>query len=66
VPNEVFEQVAALVTSVDPGLRLALRGCRHPDHVGEILFQVQGRLMRAVQDERGRGLAPVIPLFPSS
>lgn len=66
VADEVFEQVAALVISVDPGLRLALGGWRDPDHVGEILFQVQGRLMRAVQDERGRGLAPVIPLFPSS
>lgn len=65
VADEVFEQVAALVTSVDPGLRLALGGSRDPDHVGEILFQVQRRLMRAVQDERGRGLAPVIPLFPS-
>jgi hypothetical protein len=66
VAEEVFEQVAALAISVDPGLRLALGGCRDPDHVGEILFLVQGRLMRAVQDERGRGLAPVIPLFPSA
>ncbi|MGB6771559.1 MAG: hypothetical protein WBF51_06090 [Candidatus Dormiibacterota bacterium] len=65
VADEVFEQVAALVISVDPGMRLALGGRRDPDHVGEILFQVQRRLMRAVQDERGRGLAPVIPLFPS-
>lgn len=66
VADEVFEQVAALAKSVDPGLRLALGGSREPDHVGEVLFQLQGRLMRAVQDERGRGLAPVIPLFPSS
>lgn len=65
VADQVFEQVAALVISVDPGMRLALGGRRDPDHVGEILFQVQRRLMRAVQDERGRGLAPVIPLFPS-
>ena len=66
VADEVFEQVAALLISVDPGLRLALGGRRDPNHVGEILFQVQRRLMQAVQDERGRGLAPVIPLFPPS
>ena len=66
VADEVFEQVAALLISVDPGLRLALGGSRDPNHVGEILFQVQRRLMQAVQDERGRGLAPVIPLFPPS
>jgi hypothetical protein len=66
VADQVFEQVAALAISVDPGMRLALGGRRDPDHVGEILFQVQRRLMQAVQDEHGRGLAPVIPLFPTS
>jgi hypothetical protein len=66
VPGWVFEQVVALTSSVDPGLRLALGLNRDPDHVGRILFQVQARLMRAALDERARGLAPVIPLFPAS
>jgi hypothetical protein len=63
ISGRVWEQVAALTNSVDPRLRLELGRDRHPDHVGEILFEVQARLMRAAQDERHRGLAPVIPLF---
>jgi hypothetical protein len=65
VAGWVFDEVVALTSSLDPGLRLALGQSRDPDHVGRILFQVQARLMRAAQDERCRGLAPVIPLFPS-
>ncbi len=64
VAGSSWDRVCALASSVDPRLRLALGGDRHPDHVGEILFQVQARLMRAALDERRRGLAPVIPLFP--
>jgi hypothetical protein len=64
IAGRVWEQVEALTSSVDPRLRVALGRDRHPDHVGEILFEVQARLMRAAQDERHRGLAPVIPLFP--
>jgi len=66
VAGWVFEQVVALTSSVDPSLRLTLGLNRDPDHVGRVLFQVQARLMRAALDERGRGLAPVIPLFPTS
>lgn len=65
VAGWVFDQVAALTRSVDPGLRMALGVSREPDHVGQILFEVQARLMWAIQDERDRGLAPVIPLFPA-
>jgi hypothetical protein len=66
VTGWVFDQVAELAKSVDPGLRVALGLSRDPDHVGHILFLVQARLMQAAQDERSRGLAPVIPLFPAS
>ncbi|HVB14314.1 MAG TPA: hypothetical protein VNH38_06130 [Candidatus Dormibacteraeota bacterium] len=66
VAGWVFDRVVALTNSVDPGLRVALGLNRDPDHVGHILFLVQARLMRAAQDERCRGLAPVIPLFPTS
>lgn len=66
VASWVFDQVATLTSSVDPGLRAALGLRKDPDHVGRILFQVQARLMRAAQDERCRGLATVIPLFPAS
>ncbi|HEY6539153.1 MAG TPA: hypothetical protein VI138_08990 [Candidatus Dormibacteraeota bacterium] len=66
VDSWVFERVAVMARSVDPGLRAALGVNRNPDHVGRILFQVQARLMRAAQDERTRGLASVIPLFPAS
>jgi hypothetical protein len=66
VAGWVFQQVGTLTSSVDPELRHALGLNRDPDHVGRILFQVQARLMRAAQDERSRGLAPVIPLFPPS
>lgn len=66
VSGWVFEQVVSLTGSVDPRLRLALGQNRDPDHVGRILFEAQARLMRAGRDERRRGLAPVIPLFPIS
>ncbi|MGH7643771.1 MAG: hypothetical protein ACRENX_12320 [Candidatus Dormibacteria bacterium] len=66
VSGWVYEQVAALAKSIDPGLRMALGLSRDPEVVGQILFLVQGRLMRAAQEERSRGLAPVIPLFPAS
>jgi hypothetical protein len=66
VAGWVFDQVATLTKSVDPGLRVALGLSRDPDHVGQILFHVQARLMRAAQEERARGLAPVIPLFPAT
>ncbi|MGH7611980.1 MAG: hypothetical protein ACREN4_08170 [Candidatus Dormibacteria bacterium] len=66
VGGSVYAQVAALTGAVDPKLRLALGRHRDPDHVGEILFQVQSRLMRAASTDRQRGLAPVIPLFPSA
>ncbi|MGH7692221.1 MAG: hypothetical protein ACRENY_07315 [Candidatus Dormibacteria bacterium] len=62
----VFDQVAALTGSVDPGLRAALGSQRDPEHVSRILFEAQARLMRAAEEERARGLAPVIPLFPTS
>ncbi|MGH7640782.1 MAG: hypothetical protein ACREN7_02105 [Candidatus Dormibacteria bacterium] len=62
----VFDRVAELARSVDPRLRGALGSSRDPDHVGGILFQVQARLMWAAREERSRGLAPVIPLFPST
>ncbi|MGH7608730.1 MAG: hypothetical protein ACREOD_02130 [Candidatus Dormibacteria bacterium] len=65
VAEPVWEQVVSLVSSVDPRLRLALGLRRDPDHVGEILFQVQARLMQAAAADRQRGLAPVIPLFPA-
>jgi hypothetical protein len=66
ISGPVWEQVVSLTGSVDSRLRFELGRNRHPNHVGHILFEVQARLMKAVQAEHQRGLAPVIPLFPAS
>jgi hypothetical protein len=64
VDAATWGNVVRLVAEVDPRLRRSLGSRRDPGRVGEVLFAVQARLMEAVRDERCRGLAPVIPLFP--
>ncbi len=63
VDAATWSKVVRLVAEVDPRLRHNLGSRRDPERVGEVLFALQARLMEAVREERGRGLAPVIPLF---
>ncbi|MHB1577287.1 MAG: hypothetical protein ACYCX9_12370 [Candidatus Dormibacteria bacterium] len=64
VSAELWQETVTLAAEVDPGLRRQLGTDRRPDHLGEILFRLQARLLEEINQQRSRGDAPVIPLFP--
>lgn len=63
LPTPLWAHVVRLVGSIDPLLRDELGINRRPDHVSDILFAAQDRLLREQTVERRRGPAPIIPLF---
>ncbi len=65
VDTATWTKVVRLAAEVEPRLRRNLGSRRDPERVGQVLFALQSRLMEAVREERCRGLAPVIPLFPT-
>lgn len=64
VSADLWQETVALTAEVDPGLRRQLGTDRRPDHLGEVLFRLQARLLEEINQQRTRGSAPVIPLFP--
>lgn len=64
VSADLWQQAAALTAEVDPGLRRQLGTDRRASHLGEILFRLQAKLLEEINQQRTRGTAPVIPLFP--
>ena len=66
VPGQVWAEVVRFVGAVDPLLRDELGINRHPDHVSEVLFSAQERVLAESVEERRPRLAPIIPLFGDS
>ena len=63
VPGQVWAEVVRFLGEVDPQLRDELGINRHPDHVSEVLFSAQERILAESVEERAPRLAPIIPLF---
>jgi hypothetical protein len=66
VPTATWAGAVRLAREVAPALLPRLRRERHPDSVGSCLFAIQEQLLRESQGGRPSGLAPVIPLFPTT
>ncbi|MHB1501611.1 MAG: hypothetical protein ACYCYK_10690 [Candidatus Dormibacteria bacterium] len=64
VSTDLWRSAVTLTAEVDLGLRRQLGTDRRPDHLGEILFRLQARLLEEIHQERTMGDATVIPLFP--
>lgn len=63
VPSQVWAPIVRLVGSVDAQLRDELGINRHTDHVAEVLFAAQERLLAEARHRTGPRLAPIVPLF---
>ncbi len=63
VPSALWQHAVFLTATVDPALRRRLGRDRRPDHVSEILFDCQARILDQIRSDRNRGRAPVISLF---
>jgi len=63
VPSALWQHAVFLTATVDPALRRRLGSDRRPDHVSEILFDCQARILDQIRCDRDRGRATVIPLF---
>lgn len=66
LPGQVWAEVVRFVGDVDPQLRDELGINRLPDHVSEVLFRAQERVLAESIEERRPRLAPIIPLFPEA
>lgn len=63
VPATLWGAVVRAVRAVDPELRDELGIDRTPEHVADILFEAQERLLERLRSSRAPELAPIIPLF---
>ena len=63
VPASLWGAVVRTVGQVDPELRDDLGIDRDPEHVADVLFEAQARLLARVRESRTPELAPIIPLF---
>lgn len=63
VPSKVWAPIVRLVGAIDPKLRDDLGINRHTDHVSEILFAAQERLLAEARERAAPRLAPIVPLF---
>lgn len=63
IPASLWGAVVRTVGQVDPELRDALGIDRDPEHVAEVLFAAQERLLERVRNSQSPELAPIIPLF---
>ncbi|MFN2568410.1 MAG: hypothetical protein ABR564_02270 [Candidatus Dormibacteria bacterium] len=64
VPAHLHSAVVRFIRRVDHGLRDELGINRHPNHVSDILFAVQGILLERADEEKRPMMARIIPLFP--
>ena len=63
VPPTLWAAVVRTVGRVDPDLRDELGIDRDPEHVADVLFAAQARLLDSVRESRTPELAPIIQLF---
>lgn len=63
VPASLWGAVVRTVGQVDPELRDELGIDRDPEHVADVLFAAQEKLLERVRASRTPELAPIIPLF---
>lgn len=63
VPASLWGAVVRTVGQVDPELRDELGIDRDPEHVADVLFAAQEKLLDRVRASRTPELAPIIPLF---
>jgi hypothetical protein len=63
VPSSLWSAVVRTVGQVDPDLRDELGIDRDPEHVADVLFAAQERLLERVRRSQTPELAPIIPLF---
>ena len=63
LPTQLWIHIVRFIGGVDPTLRDDLGINRHPDHVTEVLFSAQERLLAQNVEDRRPRRAPIIPLF---
>jgi hypothetical protein len=63
IPHSLWGAVVRAVGQVDPELRDELGINRDPEHVADVLFAAQERLLEHVRVSQRTELAPIIPLF---
>ena len=63
IPSTLWSAVVRAVGDVDPELRDLLGINREPEHVADVLFSAQEKLLARVRQAQAPALAPIIPLF---
>ena len=67
LPPGLWIETVRFLGTVDSRLRDELGIDRHPDHVADVVFEAQQRLMDlCLQRPQPPRLAPIIPLFPGT